>query len=538
MSETKSRMMRVFSFGSMTRNGSFSSLQGMSNLATSAPLGTTDLKQKEKLVLENTREGGPSVTQMISFILVLLASTPVIFGIAQRAVGVNIESSDLSLHCKESDSICEWGDESCIMGKELFERHMTLSRVTEDPGRINRPYLSVASAHAARQVQAWMEDAGMTSSISIVGNVVGRYEADSSTSNPRTIVLGSHFDSVNDAGKFDGVYGVLAAISVVKVLKQRGQRLPFALEVAAFDDEEGNSSFGTTNTGAKAFMGEYSTKEAAEQLLEQYAGLEEAFRRQQINHGLDPKRSGIVQGLMKSAGTSLQDVAAFIELHIEQGPVLEAEGRPIGIVDAINGQTRMQVRYFGESGHAGTVPMTMRKDALGASAEAVSEIERVGSSNDGLVATVGTLNIVHASSNVVPGEVMFTVDVRAPTDEVRIDAVDRIVKYLESVRDRRDLELQITRTHEAPAVPMNPEIRSALATAISEEGLEASPDSVRILSSGAGHDAMIVGNKIPSAMLFLRCAGGISHNPAERLSPHDATVGARVVLKYLENLKV
>lgn len=432
-----------------------------------------------------------------------------------------------------SPSVCVPGDEECILSTDLYSWHLELAQLTQTDGIIDRPYLSEAGARAAQLIEKLMQEAGMSTRVDVVGNVIGRFEASGQNLNPKTLLIGSHMDTVRDGGRYDGAYGVLSAVAVIRVLHERGQTLPFAVEVIAFDDEEGNNRFGTANTGAKAFSGEYLNPAAAEELLNKHDGLEEKLQLRLKRRGVPATKEDILTGL-KEAARRTEDVLGFLELHIEQGPVLEREGRPVGVVSAINGQTRMQVRIQGEAGHAGTVPMKLRKDALSAAAEAVTIVERVGSNSEDMVATVGTLTISHASSNVVPGEVLFTIDIRGPRDDIRQNAVVQILSELEILAKRRGVIMDIHKTHEASAVAMDENLTAILKRAVVAEHIESSLDTVIQLPSGAGHDAMIVGRNLPVAMLFTRCAGGISHSPHEFLDQKDATLGAKVLLRAIE----
>jgi allantoate deiminase len=295
-------------------------------------------------------------------------------------------------------------------GPALMERLERLAQFSDDPGCLTRLYLSPSHALAAQQVGRWMEEAGMRWRIDAVGNVVGRYDG---TGNRPALLLGSHIDTVRNAGRYDGTLGVLAAIAAVGDLAARGERLPFPVEVIAFGDEEG-VRFPTTLIGSRAIAGQVrpSDVEARDQ---DGVSVREAL----AAFGGDADR---IASCTRAPG----EVAGYLELHIEQGPVLETEKRPLGIVTAISGATRLQVEVMGGAGHAGTVPMRLRRDALAAAAEMVLAVEREARGRTDLVATVGVIDVKSKAVNVIPCHSAFTLDVRSHDDAVRRDGGDRI----------------------------------------------------------------------------------------------------------------
>jgi allantoate deiminase len=226
------------------------------------------------------------------------------------------------------------------------------------------------------------------------------------------------------------------------------------------------------------------------------------------------------------------NVLGYVELHIEQGPVLEAENLPVGIVTAINGASRFAVAVTGDAGHAGTVPMPMRRDALAAAAEMVLAVEAIGRSTPELVATVGALNVHPGAPNSIPGVVKFTIDIRAPVDTARHEAVLAITAAFDRIAGSRNVDLSMTQTHDAPAVSCSGRLREQLASAVKANGI-----SARFLPSGAGHDAMAVADLCPVAMLFVRCKGGISHTPEESITPEDAQTAVDVLMEFLRKFK-
>lgn len=407
--------------------------------------------------------------------------------------------------------------EQLSRGEAVMARLAELARYTEEPGRLTRRYLSAPYCEAAAQIETWMREAGMTAAVDAVGNVVGRLEG--TQPDLPALIIGSHFDTVRDAGWYDGNLGVIAAIACVETLAKRNERLPFAIEVIAFGDEEGGR-FPTTLTGARAVAGRFDAT-TLDSRDEAGTSLREAL----TAFGCDPEAAARL-------GRAREAVHGYVELHIEQGPVLEAEGLPVGIVTAINGSNRFDVSVTGMAGHAGTVPMGLRRDALAGAAEMIAFVESLAKETETLVATVGRIEARPGAVNVVPGEVHFTLDVRAPTDAVRQAAVARIKERLHAIADRRELALSIEQTSDAAATVCNPSLMDQLEAAVERAGLRPLQ-----LPSGAGHDGMVFRELCPVGMLFLRCGGGISHNPAESVTAEDVAVGTSVLLDFIERFE-
>ena len=399
----------------------------------------------------------------------------------------------------------------------ILQRCDALARHSELPGGLTRVFLSPESRAAAELVLGWMREAGMHAAIDAIGNVVGRYEG--SRPGLACLLLGSHLDTVRDAGKYDGMLGVITAIECVAALHAAGKRLPFAIEVIGFGDEEG-VRFGTTLLGSRAIAG---TLDPAVLGARDAAGVSiaEALRR----FGLDPER-------ISSARKPRGEVLAYAELHIEQGPVLEAEGLPVGVVTAINGFSRLRVRLTGSAGHAGTVPMKLRRDALVAAAECVLAIERVARARPEVVGTVGRIEAGPGAINVIPGEVQFTVDLRAPDDATRAEALGAVRTEIALIARDRNIGFEIETLQEFGSSACAPWLMAQMEQAVAGEGLP-----VRRLPSGAGHDGMAIKAIADIAMLFVRCKGGISHNPAEAITEQDAAAGARVFYRFIENFR-
>ena len=404
------------------------------------------------------------------------------------------------------------------LGAEIVDRINALAAISEMPDNITRVFLTAEHRAAAELLMGWMRDAGMTAHLDAIGNVCGRYEGD--RPGLPCLMLGSHFDTVRDAGRWDGPLGVIAAIACVGDLNRRGKRLPFALEVTGFADEEG-VRFASTLLGSRAIAGTFNESALGSK---DRAGL--TMREALVAFGLDPEHIG-------AAARARSELLGYVELHIEQGPVLEAKQLPVGVVTAIAGATRLAVELRGMAGHAGTVPMALRRDALAGAAECIVAIEEFcASDRDGLVGTVGYINAMPGATNVIPGMVSFTIDMRSPRDSFRKLAVADVVRQIEEIARRRHLALEINVTHENRTVPCAAWLQQQVAEAVKDEGYP-----VFELPSGAGHDGMAMIDIADVAMLFVRCRGGISHHPAEHVEPADVEAGARVLLRLIENFR-
>jgi len=401
-----------------------------------------------------------------------------------------------------------------VSGARIMAHIDALARCSEQPDGLTRVYLSPELRAASELVLGWMREAGMCARIDAIGNVVGRYEGDALRL--PCVMLGSHLDTVRDAGKYDGALGVVTAIECVRALAAQGRRLPFAVEVVGFGDEEG-ARFGATLLGSRAIAGTLGPKVLD---LADRDGV--TLRAALADYGLDPAH-------VSDAARPREEILAYAELHIEQGPVLEAEGLPVGVVTAISGATRLAIAIDGTAGHAGTVPMGLRRDALAAAAECVVAIEARAARTPELVATVGRLEALPGAVNVIPGRASFTVDVRSPRDVDRAAAVADATAAIEAICARRGVRARVDRTHESRTAPCAPWLRSQLARAIAAEGF-----AVRELPSGAGHDAMAMAEVADIGMVFLRCRGGVSHHPAESITAEDAATGAHVLLRFVE----
>jgi hydantoinase/carbamoylase family amidase len=399
-------------------------------------------------------------------------------------------------------------------GREVVARAEALARHSDSPDHYTRTWLTPAHRAAALQIAGWMGEAGMSVRTDGVGNVIGRYEA--TAAGATALVTGSHFDSVRNGGKYDGILGILVPLACVSELNRRGERLPVAIEVVAFADEEG-ARFQTSFLASRAFLGKFDTV-----LLERRDADGVTFEEAMRAAGLDP-------AAIAASPRDPETIAAYVEVHIEQGPVLLDEGLPLGVVTGISGGTRHLVRVAGASGHAGTVPMPMRRDALAAAAEMVVAVEARAKAVPGLVGTVGILKVKDGTGNVIPGEVEFTVDIRSGEDAAREAAEREVFAAFEAIAARRGVGVTARKNHAVRATPCSPRIQDLLADSVAAVGAP-----VRKLPSGAGHDAMVMAEATEVGMLFIRCgAGGVSHNPAETVTAQDVGLAVAAMLAFL-----
>ena len=389
-----------------------------------------------------------------------------------------------------------------------------LAEYSQERGFTTRPFLSPPMQLVHRDLSAWMNGVvGMRAHIDPAGNIHGFYPG-SSTDTPR-LFIGSHLDTVPHAGAFDGILGVVLGVALLEMLN--GERFPFSIELVGFSDEEG-VRFGVPFIGSRAFAGTFD-EDLLATLDRDGMSIADAIKA----YGLDPEAlaGAVVDG----------PAVGYIEFHIEQGPVLEALDLPLGVVDAIVGQTRVEVTFNGSAGHAGTTPMPARRDALAGAAEWIGAVEREARCTPGLVATVGCIKAVPGASNVIPGACATTLDVRHARDEVRAAAAARLAERAHEIAARRGLEFVWAPRLEQPAVSMDLSLVGALERAVRLAGAP-----VYRLSSGAGHDAMIVAARMPAAMLFLRSPGGISHHPDEAVLEHDVAVALETGRHVLHEL--
>lgn len=398
-------------------------------------------------------------------------------------------------------------------GRAQMARLADLARFSSERDALTRRYLTPEHRGAADLVAGWMREAGMTAAIDAVGNVVGRYPG--ARPDAPALLLGSHIDTVRDAGRYDGTLGVVTAIEAVARLHAAGERLPYAIEVLAFGDEEG-SRFPVTLTGSRAVAGTFDTA-TLDAVDPDGVRLRDAL----IGFGCAPDD---IPTIARRAG----DVLAYCEVHIEQGPVLEAQGLPVGIVTAIAGGSRFKVAVDGVAGHAGTVPMSLRRDAVCAAAEMILAVEALALRTPGLVATTGVIAADPGAVNVIASDAFFTVDVRSDDDTVRRTAIAAFEHDFRAIARRRRVGVEIRRTYDQPAALCHPALVAQFEDAVRRAGIA----PLRLVS-GAGHDGLAMRALCPIGMLFVRCRGGISHNPAESITAADAACAATVLLDFL-----
>ena len=394
-----------------------------------------------------------------------------------------------------------------------------LAKLSDEPNAITRACLSKPMRDVHTALAGWMARTGMTVRVDAIGNIRGVYPPRVSpvplAAVPR-LYIGSHLDTVPNAGAFDGVLGTVVAIALVELLRDR--RLPFTIEVVGFSDEEG-VRFDAPFLGSRALAGTFDTA-----LLDRVDKKGRSLREAIKQFGLDPNRIPDAQAPANAIG--------YVEFHIEQGPVLENLNLPLAVVDVISGQTRAELTFDGVAGHAGTTPMKMRKDALACAASWMTAVEREALTSSGLVATVGKIAVEPGAGNVVPGRAIVSLDVRHPDDPVRKTAVERLLKAAEDIATHRGLRVTSELRLEQSSVVMDTRLASML-----DRALERSGAPPHRMSSGAGHDAMVLAAKMPVAMMFLRCEGGISHHPAENVRVDDVAAALDAGLHLLEDLE-
>jgi N-carbamoyl-L-amino-acid hydrolase len=402
------------------------------------------------------------------------------------------------------------------IGSKVLAWGETLAQWSDEEAGLTCAYMTEAHRRTADQIAHWMREAGMDAEIDAVGNVVGRYHAD--RPDAKTLITGSHYDTVRNGGKYDGREGILVPIAVVAELHARGEKLPYHLEVIAFAEEEG-VRFQSTFLGSSAIVGQFDMA-----LLDKEDANGVSMREALHSAGHD---TSAIAALARRP----EEVLGFVEVHIEQGPVLLERGLPVGVVTAIAGSSRFLLELSGTASHAGTTPMHMRRDAAAAAAEIVLFVERRCSNAAGLVGTVGQLEVPAGSVNVVPGACRLSLDIRAAEDAVREAAIADVLKEVEAICARRRIEYELNLVLNATAAPCSPSLMQQLAAAVEREGIPP-----MMLPSGAGHDARMMARITDVAMLFTRCGnGGISHNPLETMTADDADISARILLDFLRH---
>jgi allantoate deiminase len=388
-----------------------------------------------------------------------------------------------------------------------------IATMSEESGRTTRRFLAPPVREVHGHLRKRMESLGMTVRTDAAGNMRGLWEPHGARA--KRLILGSHIDTVPNAGAFDGVLGVILAIELVEVAQDL--KLPLAIEIIAFSEEEG-VRFGVPFLGSRAIAGRFDPALLA---LKDADGvtLQQAIR----DFGLDPSQIG-------DAALDA-DALGFVEMHIEQGPVLESEGLSVAAVTTIVGQSRITLELRGHANHSGTTPMHLRRDALAGAAELITAVESAARNNDGLIATVGKIEVEPNASNVIAGVARASLDVRHADDPSRKTAVESLLAKAQAIASKRGLALESTQQMDQPAVPMDERLTAYLADAIAAAGL---PD--KQMPSGAGHDAMVMAARVPTAMLFLRSPGGISHHPDETVREEDVEAALNVGRRFLQRL--
>jgi allantoate deiminase len=400
------------------------------------------------------------------------------------------------------------------LATEVLARCEVLAGYSEEPGKITRTFPCEPMRGVHECLGGWMRAAGMAVRLDPAGNLIGRYPA--AENGTPVFLIGSHLDSVPDAGKYDGVLGVLLGVAAVQALGSK--RLPFAVDVLGFCEEEG-IRFRTPYLGSLAVCGRLDPA-ILERADAAGVSLAAAFR----SFRLDPAR-------LSEAAYSSGQVLGYLEAHIEQGPVLDARNLPLGVVEAIVGQSRLWLRFEGKAGHAGTLPMELRRDALVAAAEFVVAIEHHARSADGLRATVGTLSVAPGAVNVVPGSAKLSLDIRHPQDGIRERATAALLEQADAIAARRSVTFHVDYVERHPAVPSDPRLTGLLA----ESARAAGYTPLRMVS-GAGHDAAVMASLTPMAMLFVRSPGGASHHPEEAVLLEDVGAALEVMVEFLHRL--
>ncbi len=393
-----------------------------------------------------------------------------------------------------------------------------LGAISAAPDNLTRFFLTPEHRRAADLVAEWMRRAGLGVTEDALGTVRGQWHP-AGVEAPR-LLIGSHIDTVGNAGKYDGALGVILGIIALDEIGKARLSKPFGIDVLAFGDEEG-TRFPTTLSASAAVAGIFSPANLAARDAD---GI--SYREALLAYGKNPED-------IPAAAYDPGKVIAYIEAHIEQGPVLEAEGEPLGVVSAIAGASRLSVTVTGEAGHAGTVPMSMRRDAMLGAAEMALAVERVAKAYPGMVATVGRMHVEPGAINVIPARVVFTVDLRSGSDLSRREALERFEREAHRIADLRHLGVVISAFHEVATVPCFRDLQLRLRNAVAAVGHQAPT-----LASGAGHDGQAMSTLCPIGMLFVRCRGGISHNPAEYASPEDMGLAAAALVRFIERFQL
>ena len=405
-----------------------------------------------------------------------------------------------------------------IRTERIVERLEILGAISEDEQCLSRFFGTNSHISARKILVEWMEKAGLKVYCDNIGNVRGTLRSQSP--NAKHFVIGSHYDSVFDAGKYDGPLGILLGIEVAQQLAETGEELPFHLDIAAFADEEGGR-FNTAYLGSCVLAGNF----------------DESWLERKGDDGLTLKT------VVENAGGNVQDIAkdhipkedwlGYFEVHIEQGPVLCNEDLPVCLVSGIAAQTRVDISWQGMAGHAGTSPMNLRSDALCAAAAFTISVEAMGNAHkEQLVATVGKLNVAPNSSNVIPGSVNCTLDIRSMNDDFLAEKVAEIADKAQAIANERNIKCNWKVMQSNASVACDEQLKSVIQKGVEQAGL----GRLLEIPSGAGHDGVMISKVAPISMIFVRCTDGISHNPAEYSSPEDIKASLEVCDAFLTEL--
>jgi allantoate deiminase len=403
-----------------------------------------------------------------------------------------------------------------IAAQKVMERCDLLASFSEEPGCITRRFASPPMHQVHSAITSWLRDIGIPVEIDAIGNLIGHYEG--SHPHAKTLVIGSHLDTVRNAGKYDGLLGVMLALAALENLHTRGERLPFHIDLIGFADEEG-LRYQSVYIGSKTVTGTFDPHDLA---LCDVDGISFADAVRTFGGNPDPI-------LLTTPRWKREDLLGYCEVHIEQGPVLEAQSLPLAVVSSIVGQQRILFNFHGESGHAGTLPMSLRHDALCAAAEFVLAVETMGRSIPGLVATVGQMRIQPGAPNVVPGHIQLTLDIRHEDDSIRDQSAKHLSLQAQTICEQRGIALSWQLIQNSPTIPCSPALIQRWQQALTAENYPSF-----LLPSGAGHDAVTMSTLTDVSMLFLRCYRGISHNPAESVLLEDVSAAITALNRYLQ----
>ena len=402
-------------------------------------------------------------------------------------------------------------------GKRIYQRCDEWAVYSEPGPGVTRLYLSNEHRAAADKLLDWMAEAGMDAHIDEAGNIIGRYHAE--TGAGPYLIMGSHQDSVIEGGKYDGPLGILIALDCVSVLNSENVRFPFGIEVVGFGDEEG-SRFKTTLAGSRAIVGTVD-----DELLNATDPDGCTMAQALTDFGLDPAN-------ISKATHSSDDVVGYVEVHIEQGPVLEDEDLPIGVVTGISAQRRCWINFNSEPNHAGTVPMKLRTDAIVCAAECILAIEKAAGRFKDTVGTVGSIEARPGLANVICGNVTLSLDLRSPSKETLNKAFEIVKSEATAAAKRQGVSVEFEVILDLDPCPCSGKLIQQLETAVRETGVRAIQ-----MPSGAGHDGMAMSQLTDIGMIFVRCKGGISHNPAESVTVEDVGAGAAAILQFVRNFE-